>query len=89
MEKRGNTANLCGSAEEIGIEMRNHEMKDMSRMSRRKTRMGTRNKSKWQNMVLTYAKNKIWIHCVRTQVKMVKYGFELCPDTSRNGKIWI
>ena len=35
------------------------------------------------------ANNKTWINYVRTQVKIEKDGFELCPDTSQNGKIWI
>jgi len=33
------------------------------------------------------AKNKIWINYVRTQVKIAKYGLDLCPDTSQNRKI--
>jgi len=36
-------------------------------------------KSKSQKMVLNY---------VRTQVKIAKDGFDLCPDTSQNRKIW-
>ena len=35
---------------------------------------------KEQNMDLNY---------VRTQVKIEKDGFDLCPDTSRNRKRWI
>jgi len=37
-------------------------------------------KSNRQNKYLNY---------VRTQVKIAKDGFELCPDTSQNRKIWI
>ena len=36
-------------------------------------------KSKPQKMDLNY---------VRTQVKIAKDGFDLCPDTSQNRKIW-
>ena len=36
-------------------------------------------KSKSQKMDLNY---------VRTQVKIEKDGFDLCPDTSQNRKIW-
>jgi len=36
-------------------------------------------KSKSQKMDLNY---------VRAQVKIAKDGFDLCPDTSQNRKIW-
>jgi len=50
-------------------------------------------KSQFQNMdylcpIVDPAKNKIWNIYVRTQVKIAKDGFDLCPNTSQNRKIW-
>ena len=45
----------------------------------------------WRKMVSGHKSKlkKMDLNYVRTQVKIEKDGFELCPDTSKNRKRWI
>ena len=38
--------------------------------------------------VTVYPRQDMDLNYVRTQVKIAKDGFDLCPDTSQNRKIW-